>query len=57
LAGSLNPIDLRVKEYKMNAVWLRTHPFYLYIESYADWPLERTRPRGVDVVNQISFFG
>ena len=40
----------------MNATWLTTYPFYLYIESYADLLLERTRPGGVGVVNQISFF-
>jgi hypothetical protein len=57
LAASLNPIDLRVKEYKMDATWLTTYPVYLYIETYVDWPWERRRPGGLGVVNQISFFG
>jgi hypothetical protein len=36
---------------------VKTYPFYLHIESFADWPPDRTRPGGVGIVNRIPFIG
>ncbi|MCH2354624.1 MAG: hypothetical protein MK295_09360, partial [Pseudomonadales bacterium] len=55
LARSLNPMDLRVKEFRMNAASVNTQPFYLCIESYTYCWLEPARPGGLGIFARVPF--